>query len=98
MVIRNYYLPFSTGPRNCIGARVAAAEMKAILAQTVLRYRVSLSGDSFTPRPMILLTLFPSPFEAVFKVRREECVVTPTLRKGDTVEFGTAVEDSSFRL
>ena len=65
----NYYLPFSAGPRNCVGARVAAAEMKSILAQIVYRYKISLAPDTFTPRPLILLTLFPSPFKACFQVR-----------------------------
>ena len=67
----NYYLPFSAGPRNCVGARVAAAEMKAILAQLVCRYRVRASPTTVPnpPIPMLLLTLYPSPIDAVFERR-----------------------------
>jgi hypothetical protein len=50
---------------------VAAAEMKAILAQLVCRYRVRASPTTvpWPPIPMLLLTLYPSPIDAVFERR-----------------------------
>ncbi|KAK3287277.1 hypothetical protein CYMTET_5209 [Cymbomonas tetramitiformis] len=63
------WIPFSAGPRNCIGAGVALAEMKTILASLIMRYELKVAEGTQEPRQLIQLTLFPSPFKIDFCLR-----------------------------
>ncbi|KAI5709369.1 hypothetical protein M8J76_016618 [Diaphorina citri] len=40
----NAYLPFSSGPRNCVGSKYGMLQMKTTLSTLLRRYRV-LPGD-----------------------------------------------------
>jgi len=52
------YLPFSDGPRVCIGANFALQEAVIILATLLARFKYTLI-PGLTPKPVMILTLRP---------------------------------------
>jgi len=60
---KDLYMPFSQGPRNCIGMRLAETEMRTSLALMVQRYRFKLQDEQMPPPNVVLrFTLFPERF------------------------------------
>ncbi|XP_054157216.1 cytochrome P450 3A56-like [Oppia nitens] len=51
------YLPFGTGPRNCIGMRFALMEIKLAIAHMVMRYRFKTCQQ--TERPIQYMNVTP---------------------------------------
>lgn len=52
------YLPFGTGPRNCIGSRFALMECKAILYSLLTQFTFEVAANSTVP-----LVLAPNSFQ-----------------------------------
>ena len=55
------YIPFSVGPRNCIGQKFAQLEIKSVLSKVLRHFEVALAADSVGHLSVIAeLTLRPA--------------------------------------
>ncbi|KAL2255511.1 hypothetical protein VTK26DRAFT_3210 [Humicola hyalothermophila] len=45
--VRGSYIPFSDGPRSCLGRRIAVVEMNAVLAVIFQKYSIELAVDEW---------------------------------------------------
>ena len=52
------YIPFSVGPRACVGRGLAMMQMQLILATVLQRYSIELASDA-APQPEPMITLNP---------------------------------------
>jgi cytochrome P450 len=53
------YIPFSAGPRNCFGRKVAMVEMKTVLSYMLRHYRLRSLGNRDTVNLLIEFMLMP---------------------------------------
>lgn len=52
------FMPFASGPRNCVGQTFALMEAKIILAMLILRFSFTISKN-YRHAPVIILTIKP---------------------------------------
>jgi cytochrome P450 len=55
---RFVYLPFGAGPRICVGAQLATAEIALVLAVLLREYRVACD-DPHVPKPVSVIVTRP---------------------------------------
>jgi len=60
------FLPFGTGPRNCIGGRFALLEMKMALAKVLRQFVAKTCDKTVEPLPTIVRTTIMNPRDGVF--------------------------------
>ncbi|CAB9504332.1 dihydroxyvitamin D(3) 24-hydroxylase, mitochondrial [Seminavis robusta] len=65
------YMPFSIGPRNCVGHPLATAEIKVVLAHLVHRYTVRKTEGSEEPIKMMQITV--KPHQIMLNFERRHC-------------------------
>lgn len=65
------FLPFSLGPRNCVGRPLALLEVRVVLIKLIQKFDfVAVNDDpEFDPVPVLTLTLNPASIKLVPKLR-----------------------------
>jgi cytochrome P450 len=81
--VRGSYLPFSDGPRSCLGRRIAMVEMAAALAVIFQRYSVELAVDDFVGSDEELERMGAGERRAVYKRAQEKS--RRVIREADSV-------------
>ncbi|XP_017852485.1 cytochrome P450 4d1 isoform X2 [Drosophila busckii] len=64
------YIPFSAGPRNCIGQKFAMLEIKAIVANVLRHYHIEYAGNATEPPVLIAELILRTKDPLMFKLKQ----------------------------
>ena len=82
------YIPFSAGPRNCIGQKFAMLEMKTVLSYILRHYNVRSVENRDTVRALFEFTLKPEGgMKLTITAREREEIVTSDGCRTATQQF-----------
>ncbi|KAK4104621.1 cytochrome P450 [Parathielavia hyrcaniae] len=81
--VRGSYLPFSDGPRSCLGRRIAMVEMAAALAVIFQRYSIELAVDEWVGDDAQVEAMGAAERRALYRRAQEKS--RETLRLADSV-------------
>ncbi|KAL0741567.1 hypothetical protein Bca4012_083080 [Brassica carinata] len=70
-----HFIPFATGPRNCIGQSFAMMEAKMILATLILKFSFTMSKN-YRHAPIVVLTIKPK-----YGVQKKKSLKSPSFMK-----------------
>lgn len=59
------YLPFSAGPRNCIGQKFAMLDMKSVISKLLRHYRLELADEEKLAEPVIAVEVILKPINGI---------------------------------
>eukprot|EP00538_Stauroneis_constricta_P011355 CAMPEP_0119570096 /NCGR_PEP_ID=MMETSP1352-20130426/43434_1 /TAXON_ID=265584 /ORGANISM="Stauroneis constricta, Strain CCMP1120" /LENGTH=642 /DNA_ID=CAMNT_0007619761 /DNA_START=32 /DNA_END=1960 /DNA_ORIENTATION=+ len=76
---RGIYLPFSLGPRNCVGQKLALLELRTVLKLVLQRYRFRRIEGEGVPQVVTYLTFCPNRIRMGIELRGgEDMTKTPS--------------------
>ena len=71
MILTPLSIPFSVGPRNCVGQPLATAQLKVALAHLVHRYNIRKTENSDDPIKIVLITIKAPQIMLDFETRQD---------------------------
>jgi len=71
------WMPFISGPKSCIGSRMALVEMKVVLAKVIQRFNFVMDSD-YKPARKTAITTRPDPSGPPLTLTMTDAWVKPT--------------------
>lgn len=82
--LKQAWFPFSFGPRNCVGERLALAELRIVLALLIQNFRFELPSHTLQSKPFQVLLLSLQPYNICLKITELEKKEVPLSCSADS--------------